>query len=89
MASYVGLLDRLFSPDAGGFSAELSRHVLAVDFSAAEHERVADLSDRVQSGTLSAAERAELEGFAMVDAVLTVLQAKARTSLRALQPSVA
>jgi hypothetical protein len=75
------ILDRIIEPSRGGFSPDHARYVLSLDFTADEHARYADLSGKAQSGSLSADEASELGDFLSVNAMLTILQSKARVSL--------
>jgi len=81
MVSQSGILERIIEPQRGGFSPEHARYVLSLDFSPEEHGVYASLSDKAQAGALSDQERADLDDFLTVNALLTILQAKARISL--------
>ena len=52
------------------------------DFDAEDRRRVDELSAKAREGTLSEAERAEMEEYVRVDRELGVLQSKARLSLK-------
>ena len=82
MVSQSGILERIIEPHRGGFSPEHARYVLSLDFSPEEHTLYASLSEKAQAGALSDRERAELDDFLTVNALLTILQAKARISLK-------
>jgi hypothetical protein len=82
MVAQSAILDRLIEPQRGGFSPEHARYVLSLDFSPGEHAQYAALSEKAQAGTLTDQERADLDDFLAVNALLTILQAKARTSLK-------
>jgi hypothetical protein len=77
------ILGRVISPDAGEMPPDVARYLLSLDFTPADHERIADLSARAQEGTLSPDEVAELDGYLRVNDLLAILQSKARRSLRA------
>lgn len=81
MVVHSAIIDRIIEPQRGGFSPEHARYVLSLDFSPEEHIRYAALSEKAQTGTLSDQERADLDDFLTVNALLTILQAKARVSL--------
>jgi hypothetical protein len=55
--------------------------VLSPDFSADEYAYYDKLAAKAQEGSLSAEEHADLDEFLAVNAMLTVLQSKARVSL--------
>ena len=82
MASGVSILDRVIEPQAGGFSNEHAQYVLSLDFSPEQQTRYAELSDKVQNGTLSEQDEAELDEFIAANALLTILQSKTRMSLK-------
>jgi hypothetical protein len=75
------ILERVLAPEAGGFPAELARRILDLDFPRGDHLRYEELSAKASDGTLSGPERTELEEYLDVNDFLTVLKAKARTSL--------
>ena len=87
MATRASILELVIDPARGDLSAELARHILSLDFPAADQARYAELAARAQAGTLSAEERAELDDFLNVGDFLTILQSKARASLGTLSPS--
>jgi hypothetical protein len=77
----TAILQQVIDPEQGGFSPEHARYVLSLDFSAEQHAKYAELSDRAQAGKLSPQEQVELDDFLSVNAFLTILQSKARVSL--------
>ena len=81
MSGGVSVLERVIEPARGGFSAEHAQYVLSLDFSAEEHARYKQLSAKAQDGTLSADEQRDLDELLTADALLTILQSKARISL--------
>lgn len=76
------ILDRILQPPQGGFSVEHPRYLLGLDFSPDEHLRYDELAGKAQSGTLTADEQTEIDAYLTVNALLTVLQSKARLSLQ-------
>ena len=82
MAVHLDILDRIIEPQRGGFSEEHARYVLSLDFTAEEHDRYAELAAKAQEGNLNPDEQADLDDFLAVNAMLAVLQSKARISLR-------
>jgi hypothetical protein len=76
------ILERLIVPDAATLSADAARSLLQLDFPASDHARVEALSAKAQQGTLTKAERSELEEYIRVSDLLALLQSKARLSLK-------
>jgi hypothetical protein len=71
----------MIQPHRGGFSSEHARYVLSLDFSPEEHQRFAELSAKAQDRTLDSPEQNELDDLLSVNAMLSILQSKARISL--------
>jgi hypothetical protein len=65
----------------GGFSAELARSVLRLDFSKPDHERMARLQAKASRGTMTAKDRELLEEYLRAADMLALLQSNARRSL--------
>lgn len=70
----------------GELSAEAARAILNLDFTTEDQERVGVLSQKAQNGTLAPNEQAELEEYLRVNDALTILQSKARQSLKGVRP---
>jgi hypothetical protein len=87
MTMSASILKRIIDPQHGGFSPEHARYVLSLDFSPEQRSRYADLADKVQEGNLTDQEQAELEEFISTSAFLTILQSKARISLKKHNPA--
>jgi hypothetical protein len=81
------ILERIIEPRTGGFSNEHARYILTLDFSAEEQTRYAELARRNKEGGLTAEEEAELNEFVTANALLTILQSKARISLKRHSPA--
>ncbi len=81
MSLHPDLFERIIEPQRGGFSEEHARYVLSLDFTPEEHTRYAELARKAQDGSLSPDEQAQIDDFLAVNAVLSVLQSKARVSL--------
>jgi hypothetical protein len=75
------ILKRVIGPDVGNMPPDVARHVLSWSFNDSDQDRVAELSEKAQLGTLTPEERVELEGFLNVNDFLAVLQMKAKRSL--------
>ena len=76
------ILAHVIAPDQPGLPPESARAILALKFDQAALERLNDLAEKSRAGTLSEAERAEMEKYLRVGQFLNLLQAKARVSLR-------
>ena len=87
MIAHPSILDRIIEPQRGGFSTEHANYVLSLDFSADEHARHDELSAKAQEGRLTPEERVELDEFLAVNAILMILQSKARVSLKKHNPA--
>ena len=60
----------------------LARYVPTLSFTPADQARYAQLAERAQQGSLSAPEQAELDEYLTVNDFLSIVQSKARTSLK-------
>jgi len=67
---------------SGDMSPNLPRHILKLDFTSREHARYRALSRKAQKGSLTNKESAELDGLLMTNDILTILQSKARVTIR-------
>lgn len=81
------ILKRVIRPELGDITPEVAQAFLNLQFSEADHDRMAELSQRAKAGALSAAEQDELDGYINVSHFIAFLQSKARISLR--KPSAA
>jgi len=61
---------------------EFARKLLALEFAEQDHARYRELSEKAQLDALSDEERIELDDLLTANDVLTILRAKAQTSLR-------
>ena len=82
MATQTSILERIIKPRSGGFSAEHARYILSLDFSPQQHARYEKLAKKAQSVSLTPKEEALLDDFLGANTLLTILQSKARVSLR-------
>jgi hypothetical protein len=76
---------RIMRSDRGALTPEAAKSILTLDFTPEDHDRVEELSRKVQEGSLSEEERADLEEYLRVNDALTILQSKARQLLRVAQ----
>lgn len=73
---------RVIDPEHGGFSHELAKFVMDLDFPRPDHERYEELSAKAREGRLTDSEAGELDGYLHVDSLLAILRLKAEKSLR-------
>jgi hypothetical protein len=73
---------RIVKADQANLTPELARIILKFGFDPEDHRRIEELSAKAQKGTLTPDERAELEEYVRVNTQLTILQSKARLSLK-------
>jgi hypothetical protein len=73
---------RVIAPEDNGLSPETARSLLEIRFSEKDKARMKELAERNQEGSLTEAERQELEGYVKVGDVLSLLHLKARRSLK-------
>jgi hypothetical protein len=78
----TAILERLIMPEEPSLSAEAARAILKVTFRPEDRQHVLDLLEKNQEGKLTPNEREELEEYVRVDDLLSLLQSKARLSLR-------
>ena len=77
------ILQQVVSPDQPGLSPESARAILDLRFGPPAVDRMNDLAEKSRQGTLSEAERAEMDRYLRVGQFLNLMQAKARRSLAA------
>ena len=82
MLDRSSVLERLLRPAEGDMPAEYARRLLALDFSPGDHDRYRELSEKSQKDSLTAEERIELDDLLTANDVLTILHAKAQSSLK-------
>jgi len=80
--SEIAILSRVLEPDKPMLSPQAASEILALDFCAADKERMRQLSAKARAGNLTAVEKEEIENYERVGHVLNIMQAKARRSLK-------
>ena len=80
--SEAEIWSRTIEPESGSLSPEAARALLELNLSAADCERVNELSAKEQEGALTSAEGRELDNYLNVGRTLELMKAKARLSLR-------
>ena len=76
------ILSQVIAPGQSGLSPESARSILELRFSDAAKDRIRDLMNRNNRGTITDAEVFELEKYLRVGMFLDLIQAKACVSLR-------
>src|SRR5215470_14034734 len=82
------ILTELIHPNQPGLPPDFARLILDLKFSPAATERMNELAEKNRLGTLTEAERGDLEKYLRVGSFLNLLQAKARLCLKDAHPSV-
>lgn len=81
MSTRTQLFEHVIDPKNGDLPADLARYILSLDFPEADQARFQELAAKVQEGTLTESDRAELEELLNVNDFLAIIQSKARASL--------
>jgi len=76
------MLEKIAGLDAKSISPETARQLLDLDFSRSHQEQVEALSQKAREGSLTPAERAELDEFIRVADLLAISQSRARQALK-------
>ena len=80
--SEAAILARTWETAKGSLSKQVARHVLKLEFSDDDRERMRELARVNQAGTLTAQEQRELDNYIKVGDVLAILKSKARKLLK-------
>ena len=75
------ILGQVVAPDQGDLPPEFARLILGLAFRQAAMDRMNELAEKNNQGTLTDAEREEMEKYLRVGVFLDPMQAKARLSL--------
>jgi hypothetical protein len=78
----VTILARVFDDERGLLPRDLARSLLKADFNDQDKARMHDLAVRNQDDALSPSEKEELFAFAKAGTLLSILQSKARRTLK-------
>lgn len=79
--STAELLDRVFEPLGEALNREAAMRIVALRADDVVQQRVDDLAERANEGTLTVEERDEYESLIAATSMLAILQAKARKTL--------
>jgi hypothetical protein len=81
MSPDVDVLDRMLDPVRTCLTPEVASRIAALRADPVVQQRLDELAAKNSAATISEAERSELEAYVGVGALISVLQAKARTVL--------
>ena len=77
----AAILKRVIRPEVGSMSPDAAHAFLTLGFEESDHARMAELSEKARSGTLTLAEQDELDGYINVSHFIALVHSKARISL--------
>jgi hypothetical protein len=80
--SEAAIFSRVLEPEKPMLSPDAARSILALDFTAADRDRMNQLSAKARGGELTADENEELDNYLRVGDLLAIMQSKARRSLQ-------
>ncbi len=63
-------------------SPESAQGILSIHFSAADEQKMRELMEKNNQGTIAPEEQAEMEAFRQIGSFLAIVQAKARLQLK-------
>jgi hypothetical protein len=87
MVGQASVLERIVQPGHGSLPVALAEYILQLDFPPEDHTLYENLSAKAQAGTLTPEEAAQLDDLLLANNVRTILQSKARISLRHQAPA--
>jgi hypothetical protein len=85
--SEFAIFARLIKADKGDMSRQLARFILTLGFDDEDQDRMRDLAERNQKGSLSSEDYEELDNYVKAGHLLALLQSKARKSLKSKKAS--
>ena len=80
--SEAAIWARLMQTQRSELSLEAAEFLVTMDFDEADRNRMQELAERSQAGTLTADEQSEFDGYLHVGNLLAVMQSKARLALK-------
>jgi len=84
--SEAAIWARLMQAQKDEPSPEAAEFLLAMEFAEGDRQRMLQLAERSEAGTLTAEEQMEFDGYLHVGNLLAVMQSKARLALKAEPP---
>ena len=76
------ILSRIIAPGKPGIPVHTAEMILALDFPREDRERMNQLAEKAREGVLTAEEQLEIDAYERVGNFLSLLQSKARISLK-------
>jgi hypothetical protein len=73
---------RLLGPANSTLTPEAARAILAIDFPQSDKDRMDELAAKARKGTLTPREKEEIDTYGRIGCFLSMMQSKARLSLR-------
>ena len=81
-SSEIAIFGRLIKADQTDLSRELARYILTLGFDEQDQNKMSELAQRNQDGSLSSDEKTELDNFVKAGHLLALLHSKARRTLK-------
>jgi hypothetical protein len=78
----ITIFTRLLEGENKALTPEVARYLLEVDFSQEDRDRMRVLSEKARAGTLTRAERDEINSYEVVGHLVSILQSRARQALK-------
>lgn len=78
----AAILNRILDPERADLVPEAAKFLLQLDFTDADHARMAELSIKANEGNLSEEEGRELDTYIFINDFFAIIQSKARRSLK-------
>jgi len=85
----AAILSRIIQSDEQELTPEVARYLLSMKLPSTDEDRVNELSAKARAGSLTEAERQELESYLHIGTLLGVLQSKARRLIKSADPDLA
>ena len=79
--SEAAIWARLIESQDRELSSGVAEFLLSIDFAEGDRQRMLELAERSEAGTLTAEEQAEFDGYLHIGNLLAVMQSKARLAL--------
>jgi hypothetical protein len=80
--SEAAIWARLIQAQKDELSSDAAEFLLAIDFGERDRQRMEELADRSQAGSLTAEEQTEFDGYLHVANLVAVMQSKARLAIK-------
>jgi len=88
MLTEADILAEVVAPDQPTLTEEFARAVLSVRFNDRATDQIRELLQKNNAGTITTAEKSDLEKYIRVGQFLDLMQAKARLSLQPTGPAL-